>query len=801
MAPYLEGCGTAASRTGNVDVHLAKEADPEERASRTGQAPEARAVLRVTGMTCASCVARVERALRRAPGVVDAVVNLATEKVTVHYDPCETSPDDLVKAVRDAGYEAFEFREGDRRSAGQAVEERERGAEVRRETAVFVLAAALSVPLVSLMLSHLLGVRLPAFVASPLVQFVLATPVQFIAGRQFYTGAAAALAARSPNMDVLVALGTTAAYGFSVYETFIGHGHVYYESSAVVITLVLLGRLLEAKAKGRTSEAIRKLARLAPRVAHVVRDGAETDVPTDEVTVGDVLVVRPGERIPVDGIVLEGTSVVDESMLTGESIPTEKGPGDEVTGATVNGHGWFKIRATRVGRDTVLSQIVRMVEEAQGSKAPIQRLADVVAGYFVPVVLGVAFLALVGWLVVTGDPGRALFAFTAVLVIACPCALGLATPTAILVGTGRGAEAGILIRGAEHLERAHKIDTVVFDKTGTLTKGEPEVVREVLTSEARALREMGATGPVPNSGSQADVPAGALVGTMMRLAASAELRSEHPLGAAVVRRARGLGIEPTEPAEFEAVPGKGVRAVVGGVVVRVGTLRFLKEVGVSVPEDLDEARESMEAEGQTVMFVAANQQAVGVMGVADTVREASREAVEALRALGVDVVMVTGDNERTARSIARQVGIERVLAQVLPGDKAKEIERLRAEGRVVAMVGDGINDAPALAAADVGIALGTGTDIAMEAADITLIRGDIRAVAAAIRLSRRTMATIRQNLFWAFIYNVIGIPLAALGFLSPVIAGTAMAFSSVSVVTNSLRLRRFDPAPLGGGKG
>ncbi len=728
-----------------------------------------RTILKISGMTCASCASRVERALRRVDGVIEAHVNLPAETATVVYDPGRAQASELVGAILDAGYRARELRE---RPVERDREEREREAEIGRQKLVFGLAAALSAPLVSLMLSHLFGVTLPPLLASPVFQFALATPVQFVAGWQFYRGAYVALRAGSPNMDVLVALGTTAAYAFSTYQALVGGGHVYYESSAVVITLVLLGRLLEARAKGRTSEAIRKLMGLAPRVAHVMRGQAELDVPTEEVQVDDIVIVKPGERIPVDGLVLEGTSVVDESMLTGESIPVDKGPGDRVTGATVNKHGSFKFRATRVGRDTVLAQIVRMVEQAQGSKAPVQRLADTVSAYFVPAVLGVAAVALAGWLAITGDVARSLLACTAVLVIACPCALGLATPTAIMVGTGRGAEAGILIKGAEHLERAHMVDTVVLDKTGTITSGEPEVVDKAMAE------------PAP--------PGVASVDDMLRLAASAESRSEHPLAAAVVRHAESLRIAPDPPSRFEAIPGKGIRAEAGGRTVLVGSARLLEEHGVD-SSGVDTAREAMELEGKTAMLVAIDGRAAGVIGVADRVKGTSREAVDELRRMGVDVVMITGDNERTARAIASEVGIDRVLAGVLPGDKAREIDRLRAEGRVVAMVGDGINDAPALAAADIGMAMGTGTDVAMEAADITLIRGDLRAVAAAIRLSRRTMTTVRQNLFWAFAYNVIGVPVAALGRLSPVVAALAMAFSSVSVVTNSLRLRGFDP--------
>ncbi|NLA07024.1 MAG: copper-translocating P-type ATPase, partial [Firmicutes bacterium] len=559
---------------------------------------------------------------------------------------------------------------------------------------------------------------------------------------------------------------------FSVYHTFVSPGDVYYESSAVIITLVLLGRYLEARAKGKTGEAIRKLMQLAPQKTHVIREGTEIQVDTEEVVQGDIVVVRPGERIPVDGIVIEGMSIVDESMLTGESIPVEKAQGAQVIAGTINKHGAFKLRATKVGQDTVLAQIVEMVREAQGSKAPIQRLADQVAGYFVPAVLMIALVTLIIWLLVTGDPGQAVLAFTSVLVIACPCSLGLATPTAIMVGTGRGAESGILIKGAEHLERAHKIDTVVLDKTGTITKGEPAVVSVVLVNTSddkeEAIREM------------------------IKLAASAELRSEHPLGTAIIKHAETLGLKLTEPSGFQAIPGKGVKAEVEGKEVLVGTYRLMTDQGID-EGTVESNLRILESQGRTAMIVAVDRRIAGIIGVADTLKETSGNAVIALKELGIDVVMLTGDNQRTANFIANLAGIEKVLAEVLPEDKAKEIERLRSEGRVVAMVGDGINDAPALAAADVGIAMGTGTDIAIEASDITLVRDDLSLIAAAIRLSRRTMAIIRQNLFWAFIYNIIGIPIAALGFLSPVIAGAAMSFSSVSVVTNSLRLRNFNP--------
>jgi Cu+-exporting ATPase len=726
----------------------------------------------ISGMHCASCVRRVEQALENTPGIISATVNLATERATVIYAPSDTSVSHVIQAIKDTGYEAEEADRARDRRREKDGREKERQEETRSHFLSFLISALFSLPLISLMLSHLFGINLPTWLENPYFQFAMATPVQFGAGRQFYLGAFSALRAKSANMDTLIAIGTTAAYTFSLYHTFVSPGHVYYESSAVIITLVLLGRYFEARAKGKTGEAIRKLMQLTPQRTHVIREGTEIQVDTEEVVQGDIVVVRPGERIPVDGIVIEGMSIVDESMLTGESIPVEKAQGAQVIGGTINRHGAFKFRATKIGRDTVLAQIVEMVREAQGSKAPIQRLADTVAGYFVPLVLIIALVTLIAWLLATGDPGQAVLAFTAVLVIACPCSLGLATPTAIMVGTGRGAESGILIRGAEHLERAHKIDTVVLDKTGTITKGEPAVVSVVLISASddkeEAIREM------------------------VKLAASAELRSEHPLGTAIVKHAETLRLNPAEPSGFQAIPGKGVKAEVEAKEVLVGTYRLMTDQGIDTGSVESNLR-VLESQGRTAMIVAVDGRIVGIIGVADTLKETSKDAILALKELGIDVVMLTGDNQRTANFIANLAGIEKVLAEVLPEDKAKEVERLRNEGRVVAMVGDGINDAPALAAADVGIAIGTGTDIAIEASDITLVRGDLRHIAAAIRLSHRTMAIIRQNLFWAFIYNIIGIPIAALGFLSPVIAGAAMSFSSVSVVTNSLRLRRFDP--------
>jgi Cu+-exporting ATPase len=727
--------------------------------------PLAHTHLAVEGMTCASCVARVERALRKVPGVREASVNLATGVAAVGYLPGTADVADLVRTVRDAGYQA---RPLEAESWGASVGARE----VRRYRRLFVTAAVCSAPLLLAMAAHFgMGLGPLAVLMNPWLQLALATAVQFGPGWFFYRDAYNNLRGGGANMSVLVALGTSAAYLFSLYAVLrdpqLG---LYFETSALLITLVLLGKLLEAVAKGRTSEAVGRLMSLRPETAHVVRDGREVDVPLDAVEVGDVCVVRPGEAVPVDGTVLDGSSAVDESLLTGESLPVTKGPGDRVYAGTLNRSGSFRLRATGVGRDTALARIVRLVEEAQARQAPSQRLADRVAAYFVPTVIGLALLTFVLWLASGRGVTGGLLAAVAVLVVACPCALGLATPTAIVVGTGRGAEHGLLFRGGEQLEAAARVTTVVLDKTGTLTLGEPRVV-DVLADEGLAAEEV------------------------LALAAAAEDRSEHPLGRAVVAAAQARGLASAEAEGFEAVPGQGVRARVAGRLVQVGTRRWLEASGVRPSPELAAACDRTAAAGATAVLVAVDGHVAGLIAIADTVKPHAAEAVAALGQLGVDVWMLTGDNRPTAEAVARAVGIPpgRVLAEVLPDGKAERVEALRRAGRVVAMVGDGVNDAPALAAADLGIAIGTGADVAKAAAGVTLVGGDLRGVVAAIDLSRATLRKIRQNLFWALLYNTLGIPFAALGLLHPVIAGAAMALSSVSVTTNALLLKRFDP--------
>src|SRR5213594_4087196 len=729
----------------------------------------------IEGMSCASCVAKIEHGLSAVPGVSRAAVNLATEQATVEYQPGVTDPAAIQEAIRSLGYTPV--LPTTREVETPVSKEERKQAAYRALKRRFWVAAALSVPVMLLGMSEHLGLPVPQ-AASFWLQLLLTTPVQFWAGWQFYRGAWAVARHGTTDMNTLIALGTSAAYGFSVAatvapEVFTAGGatpQVYFDSSAAIITLILLGRVLEARAKGRTSEALTRLIGLQAKQARVIRDGRELDIPVEEVKVGDVVIVRPGEKVPVDGVILEGTSSLDESMLTGESMPVDKGPGDQVIGATLNKTGYFRFKATQVGADTALARIVRLVEEAQGSKPPIARLADQVAAVFVPIVIAVAVLTFGLWLAFGPEPAftKALLNFVSVLIIACPCALGLATPTSIMVGIGRGAEYGILIRSGAALEQARAVTTVVLDKTGTLTKGEL-AVKEIVVSQGGWSREK-----------------------FLQFAASNEQGSEHPIGEAIVRRAHELRIALEPLKDFAAVPGHGIRATVQGQPVRVGNLRLMEADGLKVGALEAETARLAEA-GLTPMFVAVGGTVVGIIAVADTVREHAREAVSALKAMSLDVVMITGDNPRTAAAAAKEVGIERVLAEVLPEAKALEVKRLQGEGRRVAMVGDGINDAPALAQADVGIAIGAGTDVAMEAADITLIGGDLRGVAMAIQLSQATMRNIKQNLLAAFIYNVLLIPVAALGWLNPILAAAAMGASSVSVVTNALRLRFFTP--------
>jgi Cu+-exporting ATPase len=739
--------------------------------------------LPVLGMTCASCVKRIEDALAEKDGVISAAVNLATERVTIVYSPTEVTPQELKKTIRDSGYTVPEA-EAEKEYVDTEREARRR--EMRDLTMKFVLSGIASLAIMTLMF---MGKYIPVISSLPMewvayIAFVIATPVQFWIGWRFYRGAYAALKHGSADMNVLIAVGTSAAYFYSVVATFapslvaIG-GQMpatYFDTSTMIIALILLGRLLEARAKGQTSEAIRRLTGLRPKTAHVVRDDREIEIPAEDVNVGDTIVVRPGEKIPVDGVVSEGYSSVDESMITGEPLPASKKMGDNVIGATINRTGSFKFRATKVGKDTVLSQIIRMVEEAQGTKAPIQRLADKVASVFVPVVIGLASLTFIIWYFLGPQPAFliALLNFISVLIIACPCAMGLATPTAIMVGTGKGAQYGILIKGGESLENTYRIDTIVLDKTGTITKGEPS-----LTDVIAML------GFTPEE--------------VVHFSGSAEKGSEHPLGEAIVKGAMARSISLSEATKFEAVPGKGIVAEVDGHIVMAGNDKLMDLDDIPI-EQMKKKAERLSAEGKTPMYVAVDEKPAGVIAVADTVKEGSKEAIASFRQIGIETIMVTGDNSKTAEAVANQVGIDKVLAGVLPQDKAEEIKRLQAEGRNVAMVGDGINDAPALAQADTGIAIGTGTDIAIESSDITLMSGDLRSVVTAIKLSRATIRTIRMNLFWAFFYNVIGIPIAA-GvlypwfhvLLNPIIAAAAMAFSSVSVVSNSLLLNRFKP--------
>ena len=718
--------------------------------------------LDVLGMTCAACSNRIEKVLNKQKGVQLATVNLTTESAAIEYNPGIVDTEAIIEKIRNLGYDAKPKAEAEEK---QTHKEKQ----LKTMKTKLIISALLSIPLLITMLDHLFGMNIPAILMNPWFQFILATPVQFIIGWQFYVGAYKNLRNGGANMDVLVALGTSAAYFYSLYEAFktIGNSsyipHLYFETSAILITLILFGKYLESRAKSQTTNAITELLNLQAKEARVLRDGKEVMIPVEEVVVGDHLIVKPGEKIPVDGIVVKGRTSVDESMLTGESIPIEKNPGANVIGATMNKNGSIEIEATKVGKDTALASIIKVVEEAQGSKAPIQRLADVISGYFVPIVIGIAILTFIIWIffVQPGQLEPALIAAIAVLVIACPCALGLATPTSIMVGTGRAAETGILFKGGEHLERTHQINTVVLDKTGTITKGKPEVTDFIGNEKT------------------------------LQLLASAEKGSEHPLAGAIVAYAEENGIEFLDVEDFKAIPGQGIEATIAGNQILVGNRKLMNNHQINI-DGYEEKLVEFETNGKTAMLIAINGEYSGTIAVADTIKETAPEAIKQLKAMGIEVVMLTGDNERTAQAIAKQTGIDQVIAQVLPEEKAEKVKQLQAQGKKVAMVGDGVNDAPALVTADIGIAIGTGTEVAIEAADITILGGELLLIPKAIKISHATIRNIKQNLFWAFGYNTAGIPIAAAGFLAPWLAGAAMALSSVSVVTNALRLKRVE---------
>jgi Cu+-exporting ATPase len=746
----------------------------------------------VSGMTCASCVSHIEKALKELDGVSSATVNLATEKATVEYIPSKVGMDDFRKAVEGAGYGIrSEVTEIASAEPDDVTNVARREARILRQK--LIVSGIIGIYMFLIMIAELTGGGwLPSFFGNKYLLWVLATPVQFWAGWQFYKGLWGGLKHKTANMNTLIAVGTSVAYIYSVvailFPEFIAAGgrmpHVYFETSVLIIALILLGRFLEARAKGQTSEAIKKLMGLRAKTARVVRNGEEVDIPVEEVQVGDIVVVRPGEKIPVDGKITDGYSSVDESMITGESIPVEKNKGDEVIGATINKTGSFRFEATKVGKETALAQIIKLVEEAQGSKAPIQKLADIISAYFVPAVIGIATLTFILWFFIGPPPALtyALLNAVAVLIIACPCALGLATPTAIMVGTGKGAENGVLIRSAEALETAHKIKAIILDKTGTLTQGQPAVT-DIVTVGGFNEQEL------------------------LSMAASAEQGSEHPLGEAIVNAAREKKLTLSKTTEFNAIPGHGIESRINGHNVLLGNLKLIGQRGLHL-NGLESESVRLSQEGKTPMFISIDDKVAGIIAVADTLKPTSKETVSQLHHLGLEVIMLTGDNRRTAEAIAKQVGIDRVLAEVLPENKASEVKRLQDEGKTVAMVGDGINDAPALAQANVGIAIGTGTDVAMEAADVTLMSGDLRGLVTAISLSKKTMRTVKQNLFWAFAYNTALIPVAAgilylifgqsgtpeglkfffgdYGFLNPVLAALAMAASSITVVSNSL---------------